>query len=106
MPAAVLCYWECLLDQDRPRYALAPSGAAHLLPCRRDGPGIPDEHGRLQRADVDAELERVRRDHAAHRSIPEPFLDRPPFGWEVSAAIAAHQIGRPLRLRKARAKVG
>jgi hypothetical protein len=31
-----------------------PPGTSQLLPRRRDGPRVPDQHGRLQAADVDA----------------------------------------------------
>src|SRR6185503_17327213 len=58
------------------------------------------------RADVNAKLQRVRRHHAADRAVAQAMLDRAPLGWEVATAIAADEIGWPLRLRETRAKIG
>ena len=47
-------------DDEGDGQILAAPGTADLLPGRRDRAGIADEHRRLQGADVDAQLERVR----------------------------------------------
>ena len=52
--------------EDRRRPAAAPPGAAGLLPERGDRARIAGEHGDVEVADVDAELERVGRDDAEH----------------------------------------
>src|SRR5207244_9582195 len=88
------------------RELFPPTSAAHLLPRRCDRARVADQDSGLQRADIDAELERIRRDDAAHRPVAQAALDRASFGWEVPAAIAAHKIWRPLRLREPRAEIG
>ena len=49
---------------DRPGAAAGPAGP---LPGRGDRARVAGQHGDVERADVDAELERVGRDDAAHR---------------------------------------
>src|SRR5256885_13785128 len=92
-------------DEERCRQILAPAGAPHLLPRRRHGPRIAEQNGRLERADVDAELQGVRRNDATDGAIAQALLDRAPLRWEIAAAIAADEILRPLRLGETRAKV-
>ena len=46
----------------------------------------------VERADVDAELERVGRDDRAHRSLAQPLLDFPPAMRQIAAAIAANPL--------------
>src|SRR5439155_6664418 len=58
-----------------------------------------------ERADIDAELEGVRRNDATDGAVPEALLDGAPLRWEISAAIPADEVLRPPRLREARAKV-
>src|SRR5205814_5416679 len=56
--------------------------------------------------DVDAELERVRRDDTAYRTVAQPALDGATLRRQIAAAIATNEVLRPLRLRKARAQIG
>jgi hypothetical protein len=87
-------------DEERGRKVLTPPRAAHLLPRRRDGAGIAEEHRGLQRADVDAELERIRGYDAADGPIAEAALDRAPLGRQIATAVAADQVRWPLWLRE------
>ena len=58
-------------------------------------PGIAGEDGDVEPADVDAQLEGVRRDHAEDLAVAQTALDRPALGREVAAAIAADPRARP-----------
>src|SRR6266705_5476305 len=82
-------------DEEGRRQILAPPGPTHLLPRRGDRSGIAKKHGGLKGTDVDAELERVRRDDAADRTVAQTLLDGAPLGWEVATAIAADKVSRP-----------
>ena len=68
-------------------------GTARPLPGRGNRPRISGEHRDIERADVDAELERVGRDDAAHQPLAQPALDLAPPQRQVAAAIAANQLG-------------
>ena len=83
-------------DQHGAGAARAAAGAAGALPGRSDRAGIAGEHGGVERADVDAELERAGRDHTANAALAEAALDLASFTGEVAAAIAANR----LRLRR------
>ena len=64
-------------------------------------PGIAHQHRRVEAADVDAELERVRRDDAQHRPLAQPPLDLAPLERQVAAAVAAdHALRARLRLER------
>src|SRR5207237_2774468 len=93
-------------DEEGGGQILAPAGASHLLPRRRHGPRVAEEDGGLERADIDAELQGVRRNDATDGTVAQALLDRAPLRRQIAAAIAADEILRPLRLRKTRAKVG
>ena len=77
----------------RRRLAAAAAGAAGALPRRGNRAGIAGHHAHVERADVDAELERVGRDHAAHLAGAQAFLDLAPAQRQVAAAIAANALG-------------
>ena len=70
-----------------------PPGAAGTLPGGGNRAGIARHDRHVERADVDAELERVGRDHAAHLSLAQPLLDLAPAQRKVAAAIAADLLG-------------
>src|SRR5262249_61959449 len=76
--------------QDRGRPPAPPAGAPGLLPQRGDAAGIAGEHGDVEVADVDAELERIGRDDAEHLALAQTLLDRPATRRQIAAAIAAH----------------
>ena len=69
-------------------------------------PGIAGQDGRVEPADVDAQLERVRRHDAEHLARPQPGLDRAPLGGEVAAAVAADALARPAALAECLAQRG
>ena len=54
-------------------------------------------HRDVERADVDAELERVGGDDGAHLALAQPALDLAAAQRQVAAAIAAHLLGRARR---------
>ena len=64
--------------------------APQLLPGRRDGPRIADQHCALQASDVDAQLQRVGAHHASDVSVAKPRLDLAPVQGQVAGAIPAH----------------
>ena len=68
---------------------------------RRSCPGSPPARD-VERADVDAQLERVGGDHAAHGPLAQPLLDLAPPLRQVAAAVAAdRRPPRPARRRSA-----
>ena len=83
----------------RRRLPGAAAGAAGALPRRGNRAGIAGHHAHVERADVDAELERVGRDHAAHLPGAQALLDLAPAQRQIAAAIAAdalrHARARP-----------
>ena len=59
---------------------------------------IAVQDARLQLADVDAELQRVRADDAADFAAAQPSLDLPPQLRQIAAAVAADRFGAELVL--------
>ena len=80
-------------DQHRRRGPAAPPRPARLLPQRGDGAGEAREHGHVEVADVDAELERAGGHHAEHVARAQPLLDFAAAKREVAAPIAADDAG-------------
>ena len=76
----------------RRRPARPPPGPAEPLPRRRDRARVARQHRDVERADVDAELERVGRHDAAHGPVAQPFLDLAPPVRQVAAAVAADHV--------------
>ena len=70
--------------------ARAPARAPCALPCGGNGAGIPGEDGHVQRADVDAELERVGGDHRANSAFAKTLLDLAASIGQISSAIPAN----------------
>ena len=79
-------------DQRRQAGAGAASGSAHLLPGAGDGAGVADADRRVERADVDAQLERVGGDHAADPAVAQAGLDLVALVGQVAAAVAADRV--------------
>ena len=79
-------------DERRQARPAATAGATHLLPGRGDRARVADADRGVEGADVDAELERIRGDHAAHATVPQAGLDRVPLVRQVAAAIAADRV--------------
>ena len=103
-------------DEDR-EPALASAGASPLLPQRRDRAREPDRDRAVEEADVDPELERVRRGHAEELALDETPLDLAALLGGVAGAVrreaarrrdvdalggeAVDQLGRLAALREA-----
>src|SRR5262245_117052 len=85
-------------DEDADARLLAPPGTTELLPRRRDGAGIAGEDGGIEAADVDAELQRVRRHDAEDLALAQALLDRASLRRQVAAAIAPDLRTRPVVL--------
>ena len=75
----------------------APAGPTRALPRRRDRARIAREHGHVERADVDPQLEGARGDHRPHVPVAQPFLDLAPPVWQVASPVPPHHIVRPGR---------
>ena len=57
-------------------------------------PGIAGHHHGIERADIDAELQRVGGDYRADLAVAELALDLAPLLRQITAAIAAHRLAR------------
>ena len=79
---------------DRRRSTGAPAGSAGSLPCCRDRAWIAGHDRHVERADVDAKLERVRRHDRTDRALAQSLLDLTPPHRQIAAAIAANSLGR------------
>src|SRR6267378_4348092 len=66
------------------------TGAAELLPGRRDRAWVTNEHRALQAPDVDAELERVRAHDGGDLSVAKPRLYLSPMQRQITGAVAAY----------------
>ena len=55
-------------------------------------PGIAGHHHRVQRADVDAQLQRIGGDHGADLAVAQLALDLAALARQIAAAIAAHRV--------------
>jgi hypothetical protein len=64
-----------LSHQHRERSVRTPARASRLLPHRRTGSRIAHQQRRVQRPDVDAELERVRRGDGDQLVVREPSFE-------------------------------
>ena len=93
-------------DQDGNARALPPAGPPELLPRRRHRTRVAGEDRDIEPPDVDAELERVRGDDAEDLAIAQPVLDRPTFGWQVAAPVAANAASRSVALAQRFAQSG
>ena len=79
-------------DQGRQARPGPASGTTHLLPGGCDGARVADADGRVQAADVDAKLERVGCDHAAHAAVAQSCLDLMPLVGQIAAPVAADGV--------------
>ena len=79
------------------RCGLPAPRAAGPLPGGRDGPRIAGHHHGIQRADVDAQLQRIGRHHRAEFAVAQLAFDLAPFLGQIAAAVAAH-TSRQLRI--------
>ena len=79
-------------DVDR-QAAPAPAGAAPLLAQARDGARERDADRRVERADVDAELERVGGDDAEQLAVDQLALELAPLLRGVARAVGRDALG-------------
>jgi hypothetical protein len=93
-------------DEDRDARLQPPARPADLLPGRGHGPWIAGEDGRVQPADVDAQLEGVGRDDAEDLPVTQALLDGAAFGGQVAAPIAAHARAGSVALAQGLAQAG
>ena len=69
----------------------AASGAAGALPGGRDRAGIAGHDRGVERANVDAQFQRVGRNHAADAAFAQTVLDFAALAGKIAAAIAANR---------------
>ncbi len=94
---------ERVLARDENREPVpAAAGASPLLAQARDRPGEADRDRAVEQADVDAELERIRRRHAEQLPLDEPPLDLASLLRGVARAIGSEPARLLARLRAAR----
>jgi len=67
----------------------ATSYATSLLPEAHVAAWIPSDHRYVQRADVNPQFERVRRDHPAQLAAPQPGLDLSAFFGVIPGLVGA-----------------
>ena len=93
-------------DQHGDARALAPAGAAELLPGRRDRARIARQDRHVQAPDVDAQLEGVGGDDPEDLAVAQPVLDRAALGRQVAAPVAADPAARAVALAQRLAQAG
>ena len=71
----------------------APGATPHL-PQRGDGAGKRDDDGGVERADVDAQLERVSRDDGAQLTAHQTALELAPLLGGVAGAVGDDELGQ------------
>ncbi len=69
------------------------AGASPHLAQRGDGAGERDDDRGVERADVDAELQRVRRDHRAQLAAHQATLELAPLLRGIAATVGHHELG-------------
>ena len=85
--------------QDRRREPGPPAGPARLLPGRGHRARVPGQERHVEAADVDTQLERIRRHDAQHVPRAEPTLDLAAPVRKIAPAVAADHVrerGGPL----------
>ena len=87
-----LVEWVRVCDEDGDGNPGSPSRTPRLLPRRCDSSRIAGDDGHVECADVDPELERVRRDDAEHRALPQTGFDLAPLFGEVPAPVASDDV--------------
>ena len=74
--------------------AAAPAGAAPHLPQRGDGSRERHADRRVERADVDAELERVGGHHAEQLALEQLALELAPLLGRIAGAVGGDAVGQ------------
>ena len=84
-------------DEDRSRSAAAAAGPSCSLPGGRNRAGIAGHHADVERADVDPEFQRVRRDDGADAALAQPLLNLATPLRQVAPSVAADLLARARR---------
>src|SRR5438477_10596033 len=79
-------------DVEREPPAPPPSRAPPLLSKARDRAGERDRYGGIELADVDAQLERARGDHAEQLALREAALDFAPLLGRIAGAVGRDPV--------------
>ncbi len=80
-------------DEDAQALALAPAGAAPLLPQAGHGARIAHGDGGVEGADVDAQLERAGADHGQQLPAEEHGLDAAALLGRVAGPVGGEALG-------------
>ncbi len=84
-------------NENGERIIRAATGAPRLLPQTRNRARIADEHGRVEVANVNPQLQCIRRRHAEQIALEQPGFDLAPFVGEIAGAVgtdAVNVLGR------------
>ena len=81
--------------EDGERQVAPPPSPPHLLPGAGDRAGVSHQDRRRELADIDAELEGVRRRDGAHRAAAQARLDPPPLAREIPGPVPGDRPGVP-----------
>src|SRR5439155_3587317 len=85
---------------DRGSRPSAAAGTADLLPGAGNGSGIAAKNRGVEVADVDAEFESIRADHAADGTVAQPVLDLAPLQWQIATAVTAYRAALAESIRE------
>ncbi len=98
VPDQVLIERLVLRDENRKGLIGPPSSSARLLPEARDGSRVPHDEASLHAADVDPQLQGVRRGDPQQLAREELSLDLPPVLGDVPAPVRPYSIREPRAL--------
>ena len=89
-------------DHHRARCSAASASPPRALPCGSDRARITRHHARVQRADINPQFQRTRRDHATNSPVAQAALNLSALTRQVSPAIAANRLrlSRPGRFAR------
>ena len=73
---------------------MTPPRSSGALPSGSDRSGIPGQHHRVERSDVNAQLQRIGRHHAERFAVAQLPLDLAALARQISPAIAANRRRR------------
>src|SRR5882757_4025409 len=96
-----LIEWRRRSHHHRARTSAASPGAAGALPGGGNGAGIASHDDGVERADINAKLERAGGNYATNLSVAQAALDFTALIRQVAAAIATNRFlfSRKLRIR-------
>ena len=94
MPPQILIDRVVAGQQNGQALVVPPAAAAGLLPGAGDRARITGQQGHVERADVDAQFQRVGGRHAAQTAAEQLRFDLAAFERQIAAAIGPHLIGQ------------